>query len=303
MKLIRKNKFIFWNLIALVFVKAIFSYSGTQFASLLDGVPLFAKEEIVVQTNDLRSSLGLGQLKENPVLDNAAQQKLQDMIANNYFAHTSPTGVTPWHWIDINNYNYSYAGENLAIGFSTAQDTVSAWSKSPSHRENLVNPKYKDIGVAVAPAQIDGSSGFLVVQVFGTPAPVKVANKVTKPVTTPVPVVSPVAVATVAQQPQQTAQTEPQSSPLVKAAEKTIPQEKPIAINLTAPQPSMTKASNALNIGFILYAFALFLVSILFIIFYGLRRDLVIRTATSMAVVVLALAIPVLHLSRTALII
>ncbi len=152
MRFFRKNKFIFWNLIALIFIKAVFSYSGAQFASLLDSTPLFSREDIVSQTNALRSALKLNQLKENSVLDAAAAQKLQDMINNQYFAHTSPAGITPWHWIDISNYSYTYAGENLAIGFSTAKDTVDAWDKSPAHRDNLLNTKYKDIGVAVASA-------------------------------------------------------------------------------------------------------------------------------------------------------
>jgi hypothetical protein len=300
MRFIRNNKFIFFNLIALLFVKAVFSYSGTQFASLLDGIPLFAKGEIVSQTNALRSSLGLNQLKENPTLDSAAAQKLQDMINNQYFAHTSPAGVTPWHWIDINNYNYTYAGENLAIGFSTAKDTLNAWENSPTHRENLLNSKYKEIGVAVAPANIQGNSGFLVVQVFGTPSPVKTALRPTKPAATPLVTPANVAAATPRLQP---AQTQQQSVPAVQSAEKTAQIEKPIAVNLAAPQPKLDKVSKVLDVSFIIYALAAFLVSLLLIMLYGLKKNLVIRTAVSFAVIVLALVVPVLHLSHVALII
>jgi hypothetical protein len=299
MRFLRNNKFIFWNLVALIFVKAAFSYSGVQFASLLDGVPLFAKEEIVSQTNNLRSSLGLNQLKENPTLDKAAAQKLQDMINNQYFAHTSPSGTTPWHWIDVNNYNYSYAGENLAIGFSTAKDTLDAWSKSPTHRENLINSKYREIGVAVAPAQIQGTNGFLVVQVFGTPIPVKTSTKIAKLSPTPVTIPVSVATATPQSQPAQTGLT----APLVKSAEKSVQTEKPIAVNLAPSQPVLEKTSKVLNIGLIVYAFAALLVSLILMMIYGLKKTLVIRTATSFAVIVLALVVPVLHLSRVALII
>ena len=142
MNRILKNKFILWNLLALIFVKAIFSYSGLQFASLLDGVTVFGKEEVVSQTNLFRKTLGLSELKQSSVLNLAAAQKLQDMSRNQYFAHTSPSGISPWHWIEVNKYKYSYAGENLAIGFFSAKDTVDAWANSPSHRANLSNSNF-----------------------------------------------------------------------------------------------------------------------------------------------------------------
>src|SRR3989344_3536372 len=171
MAFVKKNKFLFYNLVALIFVKAVFSYSGLQLANLVDGVIPFSKEDVIAQTNVFRQTLGLGGLKESLALDIAAAQKLQDMVQNQYFAHTSPLGVSPWHWIDINQYKYTYAGENLAIGFLTAKDAVDAWANSPTHRANLLNSNYKEIGIAVAPANIKNNQGFLVVQLFGTPKP------------------------------------------------------------------------------------------------------------------------------------
>jgi uncharacterized protein YkwD len=44
--------------------------------------------------------------------------KANDMATLSYFAHTSPSGLTPWHWFAKANYVFSYAGENLAIDFS-----------------------------------------------------------------------------------------------------------------------------------------------------------------------------------------
>lgn len=295
MKFFWKNKFIFWNLIALIFIKAVFSYSGSQFASLLEGIPTFAKEEIVAETNALRSGFGLSQLKENAVLDTAATQKLKDMLSNQYFAHTRQTGISPWHWIDINNYKYTYAGENLAIGFQSAKDTIDAWSKSPSHRENLLNSKYKEIGVAVAPAEIQGNSGFLVVQVFGTPNPIKLTTKTAKILPIPVGIVTATPVKT-------PPALNNQPKPTVQSAGKTVVAEKPIAVNVSTSEPKLDKVSKTLNLGFTIYALAIFLASILLIIFRGLKKELLIRTATSLALVVFALVIPVLHLSRTALI-
>ncbi|MEK7153969.1 MAG: CAP domain-containing protein [Patescibacteria group bacterium] len=294
MNLFWKNKFVFWNLVALLFVKAVFSYSGLQFASIMGGAPIFAKEEIVSQTNAFREFLGLGDLKENSVLDQAASQKLQNMISSQYFAHTSPTGVSPWYWIEVNKYGYVYAGENLAIGFLTAKDTVDAWGNSPTHRANLANPNFKEMGVAVAPAKIQNSEGFLVVQLFGTPKPAKPAVAVIKPSPTPVP-------------PKAT----PTSSPLarsptpsasVQSTAKGIATETPISVTVSAITPKLAKVSKTLNTSLIVYSLLVFLASLAFLVFYGASKELVIRTAVSLTVFILAVAIPVFQISRTALI-
>ncbi len=290
-----KNKFVFWNLVALIFVKAVFSYSGLQFASIMGGAPIFAKEEIVSQTNAFREFLGLSDLKENPVLDQAASQKLQNMITNQYFAHTSPLGISPWHWIEVNNYGYVYAGENLAIGFLTAKDAVDAWENSPSHRANLANPNCKEIGVAVAPAKIQNSEGFLVVQLFGTPKPTKPVATAIKPSPSPA---SP--------------KTTPASSPLASsptpsasvqsAAKGTAATETPVSVTVATLTPKLAKVSKTLNATLVVYSLLAFLASLAFLVFYGASKELVIRTAVSFSMVVLAIAVPVFQASSIALI-
>ena len=294
MNLLWKNKFVFWNLVALIFVKAVFSYSGLQFASIMGGVPIFAKEEIVSQTNAFREFLGLGDLKENPALDQAASQKLQNMINNQYFAHTSPTGVSPWHWIEVNKYGYIYAGENLAIGFLTAKDTVDAWENSPTHRANLANPNFKEMGVAVAPAKIQNSEGFLVVQLFGTPKPAKPAVAVIKPSPSPAPpkvtpTGSPLA-------------GSPAPSAFIQSAAKGIATETPVSVTISAITPKLAKVSKTLNTSLIVYSLLVFLASLAFLVFYGASKELVIRTAVSLTLFILAVAIPVFQISRVALI-
>jgi len=289
-----KNKFVFWNLVALIFVKAVFSYSGLQFASIMGGAPIFAKEEIVSQTNAFREFLGLGDLKESSVLDQAASQKLQNMITNQYFAHTSPTGVSPWHWIEVNNYKYVYAGENLAIGFVTAKDTVDAWENSPSHRANLANPNFKEIGVAVAPAKIQNSDGFLVVQLFGTPKPTKPAVAVIKPSPSPTPLKATPASSPLARSPALSASVQP--------AAKSVATETPVSVTAAALTPKLANVSKTLNTSLIVYSLLAFLASLVFLVFTGARKELVIRTAASLSMVVLAIAIPAIQISHTALI-
>ena len=294
--------FIFWNLVALIFIKAAFSYSSLQFANLLDGVKIFNKEEVVSQTNVFRKTLGLGELKESSVLDIAAAQKLNDMKQGQYFAHTSPAGVSPWHWIEVNKYKYTYAGENLAIGFFSAKDTVDAWINSPTHRANLANSNYKEIGIAVAPAKIQNSEGFLVVQLFGTPKPT-IATRSTpfkKPLLTPAKITaSPIPVVAGKLKPAATQTVPVPVKSSVKAAEEI---NEPIASNIEQSTPLLKKLGRVFNISFILYALIVFLVSVVLLVFGELKKALVVRTAASLAVLVLAIAVPVLQMSHTALI-
>lgn len=125
-------------------------------------------ENVIQLVNKERFSRGLDVLMENAVLDSAAQDKVSDMIKNNYFAHTSPGGITPWYWIEKNGYDYKYAGENLAINFSSAEDQQKAWMASATHKKNILNANYREIGVAVAKGKIAGEASIITVQLFGT---------------------------------------------------------------------------------------------------------------------------------------
>ncbi|MFH0969045.1 MAG: CAP domain-containing protein [Patescibacteria group bacterium] len=128
------------------------------------------RENIVNLVNQSRTENGLPALSENEKLDKAAQDKANDMIANNYFAHTSPSGITPWFWIEKNGYDYQYAGENLALGFSTVENEHQAWMNSPTHKKNILNTNYEEIGVAVGKGVIENNTVTVAVQTFGTQA-------------------------------------------------------------------------------------------------------------------------------------
>ncbi len=127
-------------------------------------------------TNNGRTSVNLQPLTYNKTLELAAKHKVDDMIARQYFAHTSPGGKQPWDWIREAGYNYEYAGENLAINFSDSVDVYQAWMNSPGHRANILNKNFTEIGVATAKTIVDGKESVLVVEMFGrakgSPAPV-----------------------------------------------------------------------------------------------------------------------------------
>lgn len=125
-------------------------------------------EEVIKLTNEQRQINGLDIVKLDPELSIAAAQKAADMFARNYWAHVSPVGTQPWYFITESGYGYRYAGENLARDFSDPQSVVQAWMNSRSHRDNILNPKYQDIGLAVVDGKLEGRETTVVVQMFGT---------------------------------------------------------------------------------------------------------------------------------------
>lgn len=274
----------------MIFIKAAFSYSGVQFATLLSGISPFAKEEVIAQTNEARKNMGLTELKENSVLDNAAYQKLQDMIGSQYFAHFSPSGISPWHWIESGNYNYSYAGENLAIGFLSAKNVTEAWLNSPSHRANLLNSKYTEIGVAVAPAKIQNDEGILVVQLFATPKPSPKLVAGAK--------ITPTPTASIKPSPAKTAITKLNGSEV--ASTRT---EKPLVLNLADDTPASARTGQIINFGFLIYSFLIVLVCATMILLAENKKELVLKSLPNVAMFLLAAAIPAIEVVKRALIV
>lgn len=143
------------------------SFFEEHHSSILGITANFNQDDLLLQTNARRAENNLPPLQLNPQLSQAAYQKGQDMIAKNYWAHNAPDGTTPWVFIKGSGYEYLYAGENLARGFSSAQDVVTAWMNSQGHRDNLLSKNYDDVGFAVVTGTLTGDETILVVQEFG----------------------------------------------------------------------------------------------------------------------------------------
>ncbi len=156
-----QNKIKYFILTSLALVVLVMTSSGVQAADPL-------QQGIIDQVNQERAKQGLSQLKESELLNQAASLKAQDMIGNNYFSHTSPKGVNPWSWLEEVGYKYKYAGENLAMDFSSAYSVHRAWMKSETHKENILSDKYDEIGVAVLEGVIENRETRVAVQFFGT---------------------------------------------------------------------------------------------------------------------------------------
>jgi hypothetical protein len=133
-------------------------------------------EQLLAATNSKRAEAGLEPLALNGALSQAAAAKAADMFANNYWAHNSPVGKTPWDFIIQAGYRYTLAGENLAKNFQTSGGVVDAWMNSPTHKDNIVKEGYRDIGFAVVNGVLNGEETTLVVQIFGATSASPVAQ-------------------------------------------------------------------------------------------------------------------------------
>lgn len=160
--------------------KALLAYSMAVLSVfiVLKSVPLFFPgilgyasditiSDLFDSTNNVREEVDLPALRLNESLSVAARKKAEDMFEKDYWAHVSPDGTEPWEFILAEGYDYAYAGENLAKNFHYSDEVVEAWFNSPSHKENLVNKNYTEVGFAVVNGVLDGYETTLVVQMFG----------------------------------------------------------------------------------------------------------------------------------------
>ena len=100
--------------------------------------------------NEQRAAYGLSALTLSQTLCAGARLKSQDMKSGGYFSHESPTYGTPFEMMQQLGISYRTAGENIAMGYSTAEAVVNAWMNSESHRANILNGTYTQIGVGEA---------------------------------------------------------------------------------------------------------------------------------------------------------
>ena len=110
------------------------------------------KEQRVIElTNKERTKRGLKPVKLDNALAKVAKEKSRDMSKKDYFDHNSPTYGSPFKMMDHFGIKYTEAGENIAIGYETADDVVNGWMNSKGHRENILNGAFTYIGVGYEP--------------------------------------------------------------------------------------------------------------------------------------------------------
>lgn len=105
------------------------------------------EQQVVNLVNQQRAAYGLGALTLSTKLSDGARLKAQDLQKNRYFDHNSPTYGSPFDMMRSLGITYGSAGENIAMGFSSAEAVVNAWMNSPSHRANILDARFTQIGV------------------------------------------------------------------------------------------------------------------------------------------------------------
>ena len=105
------------------------------------------EKKVVELVNIQRRANGLAPVELSEELCVKARVKSQDMATNRYFDHNSPTYGSPFSMMSALGVTYRYAGENIAMGYSTPEAVVNAWMNSEGHRANILNANYSTLGV------------------------------------------------------------------------------------------------------------------------------------------------------------
>lgn len=162
-KSLSKKSLLFYSIV-LVVVKIL----AVSYFLFVPTTPITAHQisssSLVSSINAARSAQGMNTLAPNAQLVEAANNRAIDMINRDYFSHDGC-----WAAFAAVGYQYQYAGENLAIDFATTQEVHNALMASPSHRANILNGNFTEIGVAAYEGEFEGRTTVIVVELFGTP--------------------------------------------------------------------------------------------------------------------------------------
>jgi uncharacterized protein YkwD len=125
---------------------AVTSISVSPIATTVSSEPTFT-QTVIELINHERTQAGLKPLSLNGKLNQSAYSHSQDMAEKDYFNHTGSDGSRVSDRIYNAGYHYSLAGENIAVGQSSAEEVVKAWMNSPTHRANMMSVDYREIGI------------------------------------------------------------------------------------------------------------------------------------------------------------
>lgn len=98
--------------------------------------------------NKERNNNGLDSLIYDPKLAEVARRHSFDMLIKRYFAHINLYGASPFDRLKAENIKYGIAGENLAISTSI-ENAVNALMNSPKHKENILNNRFRNVGIGI----------------------------------------------------------------------------------------------------------------------------------------------------------
>lgn len=135
--------------LAATFVDPQSADASTRVKSCTGGkIELKADEKrVFVLQNRERADRGLRKLCVHPKLQKIARRHSKDMVERDYFSHnTKGSGRTPEQRAKRAGYNYRYFAENIGYGDNPA-NVFDMWMKSDDHRKNILNGKFREVGV------------------------------------------------------------------------------------------------------------------------------------------------------------
>ncbi len=220
----------------MMFGLALNNWMGTSGRNVLGYATNMSVAGLLSGTNVERNANNLGNLALSATLNQAAQNKANDMVARDYWSHNTPDGQAPWTFITAVGYSYQTAGENLAFGFTASSDTITGWMNSPGHRANILNSSFSEVGFGVAnsPNYVGNGPQTVVVAMYALPiggSPPAVPTPAPSPAPAPAPTAAPAP--TPAPKPAPSASNNSGGG----SPQPTPPAESPIAEPTPSPEP------------------------------------------------------------------
>ncbi len=167
---------VYWPYVPMIAIVALGLFIGNWHPKTHNGVLAYATNmstsTLLDSTNSQRKANNKSALKINAELAAAAQAKANDMTSRDYWSHNTPDGQEPWVFVQNAGYHYLKAGENLAYGFNSSKETINGWMNSPTHRANMLDGSYSEVGFGFANAKDYNHSGpeTVVVAMYGQPS-------------------------------------------------------------------------------------------------------------------------------------
>ena len=126
-----------------------------------------ARKATLCLLNRERSNHGLARIRGDRKLRHAAEGHSKDMVAEKFFDHVAPGGVTLTQRVEAVDYLKATVSswllaENIGWGsgsFASPRSMVKQWMQSPGHRANILNPAVRDAGVGIAIGAPSGGPG------------------------------------------------------------------------------------------------------------------------------------------------
>jgi uncharacterized protein YkwD len=232
---------------AILFLILSILISGIRPSLGANGVLAYATEmsssSLLSHTNQQRSANGAAELTLNSRLNQAAQAKANDMVSHDYWSHNTPDGQEPWIFLTQAGYDYQKAGENLAYGFLTSAQTVTGWMNSATHRSNMLDASFTEVGFGFMNAENFQSSGnqTVVVAMYGKP---QVAAAVAPASPTPAPAATPQAATSPKTKPVTMTQTPQPTDPSpTQPLESPQQEQKPDEVSPVTTEPALELAA------------------------------------------------------------